>query len=192
MSTSRQEHKTRTKRALQQAALELFAKNGYDPTTTEEIAEQAGVSPRTFFRYFPTKESVLFVGDRGWLQSLTRQLLAEPAWLSDIKALRRALAAFTPRLAAARRSFILYERAIASSPVLRGAAYDNLEDDIRTLADGIAARRGLEAPDEECSLLAAITLTTYRRALRQWQSGPANADLRRVVEEEFELLPQHV
>lgn len=57
----RRAHKLWTERALQQAALGLFSKNGHDTTTTDEIAEQAGVSPRTFFRYFPTKESVLFV-----------------------------------------------------------------------------------------------------------------------------------
>ena len=93
----------RTQRALQQAALELFAKHGFDTTTTDEIAEQAGVSPRTFFRYFPTKESVLFVGEYGWFQSLTKQFLDQPDALSDVDALRETLLGFAPKLATGRR-----------------------------------------------------------------------------------------
>ena len=85
----RQAHKMRTQRALQRAALELFAKNGYDTTTTDEVAERAGVSPRTFFRYFPTKESVLFVGEYGWFQSLSKHFLEQPDALGDIEAAKR-------------------------------------------------------------------------------------------------------
>jgi AcrR family transcriptional regulator len=182
----------RTKRALQQAALELFAKHGYDTTTTDEIAEQAGVSPRTFFRYFPTKESVLFVGEYGWFQSLTKHFLAEPDSLSDVEALRETLVAFAPKLAAGRRSFVLYERAIATSPMLRGTVHDNLHEDTRTLAAAIAERRGLPEADEGCSLLAAVVLATYRRALTRWLNGPANANLRKVLAEEFDLLFEQV
>lgn len=56
---SRAEHKVRTSRAIQAAALELFLERGYDDTTIDEIAERAGVSARTFYRYFPVKEDVL-------------------------------------------------------------------------------------------------------------------------------------
>lgn len=57
----RARRRTETRLEIQQAALSLFERQGFEPTTVDEIARDAGVSPRTFFRYFTTKEeSVLF------------------------------------------------------------------------------------------------------------------------------------
>jgi AcrR family transcriptional regulator len=169
----RQEHKRRTQRALQDAALGLFAEQGYDETTTDEIAEKAGVSPRTFFRYFPTKESVLFVGEYGWFQSFTKQFLAQPDDLSDFEAIRQTLLDLAPGLAKIRRALALYEKAVASSPTLRGGVHDRQQEDIATIAGTIATRRGLPEADEGCTVLATVALLTYRNALMRWLAGPA-------------------
>ena len=184
----RQEHKLRTQRALQNAALDLFAKHGYDETTTDEIAERAGVSPRTFFRYFPTKESVLFVGEYGWFQSFNNEFLAQPAELSDLEALRQALLNLAPGLTKIRPAMGLYEKAVASSLTLRGGVHDHMDEDIATMADGIAARRGLEAADDGCTILATVVLLTYRRAVKQWLAGPASVDPRTLIERGLDIL----
>ena len=47
---------------LQQAALALYTERGFDQTTVAEIAERAGLTERTFFRYFADKREVLFAG----------------------------------------------------------------------------------------------------------------------------------
>jgi AcrR family transcriptional regulator len=184
----RREHKLRTAQALQKAALALFAKNGYDETTTDEIAERAGVSPRTFFRYFPTKESVLWAGSYGWYQTFTEHYLAQPASASDVDAIHRTLVELAPELAKRRKSLILYEKAVASSATLRGGVQDHLQESIATLAEAIAERRGLEAPDESCSLLAAVVLVTHRRALLKWLASPATTHPSDVLDEELRLL----
>jgi AcrR family transcriptional regulator len=184
----RQAHKIRTERTLQQAALELFAKQGYDETTTEEIAERSGVSPRTFFRYFPTKESVLFVGEYRWVQSFTTAFLEQPRALSDLDALCETLVSLAGEHSARRRSLVLYERAVASSPTLRGGVHDHQQEDIEKMAEAIATRRRLRKPDDECILLAAVCLVTYRRALSMWLAGPAKADPKKVIEDHFTML----
>jgi len=56
----RERKKAKRRLVLHEAAVELFEKHGYDTTTVAQIAAAAGVSPRTFFSYFPTKEAALF------------------------------------------------------------------------------------------------------------------------------------
>ncbi|HET6953531.1 MAG TPA: TetR family transcriptional regulator [Acidimicrobiales bacterium] len=178
----------RTQRALQEAALELFAANGYDETTTDEIAERAGVSPRTFFRYFPTKESVLFLGEYGWFQSFTKKFLAQPASMRDVEALKETLLEFAPGLRQRRRALLLYERAVASSSTLRGGVHDHQQEDIATLARAVAERRRLEQPDDYCMLLATVCLVTYRRSLFLWLAGPGRGDPGTLIAKHFDLL----
>jgi AcrR family transcriptional regulator len=78
----------RTREALTDAAFTLFSRDGFDATTTDRIAQRAGVSPRTFFRYFPTKESVVFHRDYGFMRSFASAYFDSPASASDYEAVR--------------------------------------------------------------------------------------------------------
>ena len=72
----RERKKRQTRRALADAALRLFAEQGYEQTTIAQIAAAAEVAPRTFFSYFPTKEDVLF-GDTDERVDLIREAIAD-------------------------------------------------------------------------------------------------------------------
>ncbi len=87
-ATPRSVTAARSREALIDAALSRFARDGFDATTTDRIAEEAGVSPRTFFRYFPTKESVVFHRDYGFMRSFAAAYLEQPSTRSDYEALR--------------------------------------------------------------------------------------------------------
>jgi AcrR family transcriptional regulator len=73
----RVQNKARTRLALATAAVRLFRERGYAQTTVEDIAEAAGSSPSTFFRYFGTKEDVLFLNIREIMDDF-RDFVAEP------------------------------------------------------------------------------------------------------------------
>jgi len=187
-TSRRDEHKRRTRAALRDAALELFSAQGFDATTTEEIADRAGVAVRTFFRYFPTKESVLYIGESDWIHNVVTELAGQPATVGDLQAVRAAILQTLAPLAHGRERLLQYSRAVASSPTLRGREQDHHRANAHLLADAVAERRGVETPDRRSTMIARISLLTYRRALDLWLGGPASIDLDVVIADEFDLL----
>ena len=188
----RDKHKSQTARALRAAALKLFATQGYDATTTEEIAEKAGVSARTFFRYFPTKESLLYVGEHDWVQSFAEDLPNQPKSLTDLDALCATILQHVPRLERRRQSLMLFARSMASSRTLRGLDGDHQRENTTVLAEALAARRRQRNADEACILLASIGLLGYRRALEIWLNGPSSVGLAKILTKEFTLLSREL
>jgi AcrR family transcriptional regulator len=184
----RDARKRRTKRALRDAALKLFATKGYDTTTTEEIAERAGVSARTFFRYFPTKEAVVFEGEGPWFESFAEAYCAQPPEMNDIDAICATLIQLSPSMEGRRSALRLYERSMASSATLRGLKQDNLDRNIVALADAIASRRGLSEADEACTLMAGVVALVHRRSVDCWVAAPADTDITKVIKDEFAIL----
>ena len=87
----RERKKARTREALHDAAMELFSRQGFDGTTVEEIADACEVSPRTFFRYFPTKEDVLFGDSEQRSTALIETLAAQPLDLAPLDAIHAAM-----------------------------------------------------------------------------------------------------
>jgi AcrR family transcriptional regulator len=71
--------KESSRRTIEDAAWELFAEKGYEETSINDIAERADVAPRTFFRYFPTKEAVLYPQFDELLQSVRDEFHRRPA-----------------------------------------------------------------------------------------------------------------
>jgi AcrR family transcriptional regulator len=74
----RQRKKDSSRQAIEDAAWELFAERGYEETSVNDIAERANVAPRTFFRYFPTKEAVMYPQFDELLQSVRDEFRRRP------------------------------------------------------------------------------------------------------------------
>src|SRR5207249_11115573 len=85
----RERKKRKTRWAIQEHALRLFAQQGYDATTVEQIAAAADVSPSTFFRYFPTKEDVVIEDEYDAL--IVAAMAAAPADLKPLPAIRHGM-----------------------------------------------------------------------------------------------------
>ena len=90
-ATPRAVSAARSREALIDAALSRFARDGFDATPTDRIAEDAGVSPRTFFRYFPTKEDVLFVDSDARRERLLAVLAEQPVGEPPFRVLQAAM-----------------------------------------------------------------------------------------------------
>jgi len=101
----RERKKQKTRWAIQEHALRLFAQQGYDATTVEQIAEAAEISPSTFFRYFKTKED-LVVEDR-YDDMMLAVIEATPPEVGPFETLRRAMVDAMGELDAAEEQQIL-------------------------------------------------------------------------------------
>ncbi len=182
----------RTREALTDAAFTLFARDGFGATTTDRIAQRAGVSPRTFFRYFPTKESVVFHRDYGFMRSFASAYLDSPASASDYEAVHATFVELAAGFEELRSRIETYRAAVDSSAVLIGREQEHLADHVATVAEAVARRRGRAEPDGDADALAAISLTLYQRALRRWLDGPRARELADLIDEEFARLPRLV
>jgi AcrR family transcriptional regulator len=89
----RERKKDASRQAIEEAAWELFAEKGFDATTVSEIADRANVAPRTFFRYFPSKEAVLFPEIDETLEGLAAAFRARPADEPELISLIEAISA---------------------------------------------------------------------------------------------------
>jgi AcrR family transcriptional regulator len=179
----------RVRESLIDAALELFARDGFDATHSDRIAERAGVSPRTFFRYFPTKESVVFHRDHWFMRSFAAAYLDQPGSLSDYAALRKTFVEQAAGFAELRMRIETYRAAVDSSPVLLGREQEHLAEHAVTVSEAIARRRGERAVDDASTTLGIVALALYQRALRRWLDGPPARELAELIDDEFARLP---
>jgi AcrR family transcriptional regulator len=93
----REAHKVATRQALQEAALRMFEQHGYAATTVRDIASAAGVTERTFFRYFPSKEDLVLGEIVDLIPVLQEQVRARPADEPPYTAVLQALLAIAAR-----------------------------------------------------------------------------------------------
>lgn len=178
--------KRRTRNILRNAALDLFLEHGYDATTTEEVAERAGVSVRTFFRYFDTKDEVLFKGRTSWAEEVAATFLKQPLQMNDMEAMCAAFVTLATGLN--RRAALRYEEVIESSMLLRGRSLMVQKENAARLALAVAERRGLDAPDAGAELFGVVSVLLYGQAVNDWRLGTRDLPLEELVIEKFQLL----
>ncbi len=166
----RERKKARTRAAIQRHALRLFREHGYHATTVEQIAEAAEISPSTFFRYFPTKEAVVFQDD--YDPMIVEAFKAEPAELSPIAALRSAVRAVFAELPdediAMMRERHELTRAV---PELRAAMLEELARNIQMIAEVVAERVGRPADDLAVRTFAGAMVGGLMAAMLSWAEG---------------------
>jgi len=177
----RERKKAKTRAAIQEHALRLFAEQGYEATTVDEIADAAEVSPSTFFRYFPTKEDVVLYDALDPL--LLAALEAQPPALSPIGAVRAAMSQVFGRAAVD----VLAQQEgraalIFSVPELRMRMLDEAARSMNLLVDVIARRAG-RRPDDIA--VRALTGAVIGVAMAAWvgADGVHRSDYLRQMDE---------
>ena len=155
----------KVRRRLQEAALKLFQTRGYESTTAADIAAEAGVTQRTFFRHFPDKREVLFGGEMEFIEALTKGVLnAAPSlgpWDTLLHACRSVEGLFVEN-----RPFSAPRRLIiAANPALQERAQTKTQDVMTALASALR-KRGVA--DRSANLIAQMCMAAMGHAVNAW------------------------
>ncbi|MDT4963652.1 MAG: TetR/AcrR family transcriptional regulator, regulator of mycofactocin system [Pseudonocardiales bacterium] len=161
-------------RDLELIALRLFAEQGFDHTTVEEIAAAAGVSRRTFFRYFDTKAAVLWHEFDNEVQALRATFAEVPDDLEMMDAILQVVVAVNHYRAEDVPELRARMNLIGSVPALQASAAPHYDDWERAVSDFAATRLG-QPPDSLYPLaIGRTTLAACRTAFDLWVARADN------------------
>jgi AcrR family transcriptional regulator len=175
VTTDQRPRTARTRDHLQAVATRLFTEQGYDATTVEQIAQEAGVSHMTFFRHFPTKDAVVL--DDGFDPAIAAAVGATARELSPLARVCTGLRLALADLELPDEEQVRARVRIASShPSLRAGIWANTEATQEAMAEVLVAD-GAEVFEARVAAAAALAAVTV--ALLDWcldEDGPGMAE----------------
>ncbi|MCS7484424.1 TetR/AcrR family transcriptional regulator [Umezawaea endophytica] len=183
----REQKMARTRRLISEKAFELFTCNGYQQTTIEQIAVAAEVGPRTLYRYFPTKETLVVEFVRTSLFDALEELHAQPVAPLPV-ALNTVIGRVLDVMATdPARVLAVYD---ISGP--NGSVRAQLGDVLWSWRDALAAEvaQRLDDPSDRVTaqLTAALAINVIEVVVRSWVNSGGTADMRTLAAETTALL----
>jgi AcrR family transcriptional regulator len=177
----RERRRIRTRRTIQAQALRLFADKGFQATTIEEIAAAAEMAPRTFFRYFPTKEEVVFWSE--YPPMLAGFVAARPDDEPALEALRHGIVDALAAIWDQDGDRTLQRLRLAfRTPALHPRMRQQQAHWAAGLAEILADRLG-ERPDNlEVRIVAAAVAAAVWVAAEEWQAQDGEGDLGALID----------
>ncbi|MBX9708366.1 MAG: TetR/AcrR family transcriptional regulator [Caulobacteraceae bacterium] len=160
---------------IHQAALALFARQGFEATTLDDIARGAGVSRRTLFHYFGSKEDIVLSTKAGLAELIEAAILRRPADEPLLAMAEHALTDMAQDFQGPEARALA--RLIHDTPALRAGDHAKYEAIEQRMAAAMAARKGLSADDLQARVVATAAVGVLRMATETWlatddDSGP--------------------
>jgi AcrR family transcriptional regulator len=164
---------------LKQAAMELFDEQGFESTSAVQIAQRAGVTTRTFFRYFPDKQSILFVDADLLRTALLQGIHDAPDVDEPLAVVVRALVGFDWHGLGPRESQRHRDAMITSHPDLLERELNKQQQMSDAFCEALR-QRGVELRTAE--LAARVGIQVFQTAYREWLASDGEADLATIVD----------
>lgn len=179
----RERKRRETLRRITEAGFKLFIDNGYEATTLDAIAEASGISRRTFFYYFTSKEEIVFAWQDGLADRLRAFVLADPEHSSPMEMARHALSQLLAHYDADQGMAI--NRLLHSTEQLRKGYYAKYLLQEQALFEALGERWPDPGLRGTLRLVAMVCIGAMRIAIDQWaDSGgkqPINTYLQRAL-----------
>jgi len=178
----RERKKLKTRWAIQEHAMRLFAEQGFEATTVDQIAAAAEISPSTFFRYFKTKDDLVIQDQYDDL--ILAGISAAPAELTPVGVLRHATKqAFELMRPEDEQQLRERSQLVISVPSLRARSFDNLLATMTMVRDAMAERLGRSADDMAMRAFAGALVGSILGVLEVWIEEPSGRRLADLVDE---------
>jgi AcrR family transcriptional regulator len=184
----RQSRRLQARRRIEAIALDLFARNGFDDTTVEQIAAACDISPRTFFRYFPTKDEVIFAEIDDELKLLCDYIRSRPAGERPYATIREACIRLASDYEQKRERIVARSRFVRMNPRLSAHA-GRLSVMWTDTVTEVIAERHPDQTDHTSRLVASVGSAALVAAIREW-SG--EGDLATIMHATFTNLEREV
>ena len=169
-------------------AIRLFVDRGFDAVTVDEIAEAADIAPRTFFRYFASKDDVLFTDHEERLEQLRELIAASPADEPILTTVRHTVEELVRRYLDDTERMLLASQVVAATPALQARSIERQDGWEDELAGMVAARLDVDPAVDLRRFVAATTLAAMRSAVRLWAAGGGTGDVLTLVDHTLDLL----
>lgn len=157
---------------IEQAAFRLFAERGFDATTVDDIAREVGVSRRTLFRYFDSKNDIPWGQFDRTLADFRSLLVAMPEELSLHEAVFRGVVAFNEFPEDAEPPHRDRMRLILETPALQAHSVLRYREWRQVISDYVAGRLGLDPGDLLPQTVGHVSLVLALTAYEQWLAEP--------------------
>lgn len=172
----REQHKHQTRATLERVAVDLFTRRGFDHVTIDDITAVAGVSKRTFYRYFEAKEDLLLAEQQEIRDLVHTAIQRRPLDEPLVDALCNALHEAGPDLRTTDALVLDKTRLLIETPSLAARLAHIHWTWEQSFTQLVAERLGCTDPDDpRPALLAAALLSALRVAMQRWMADPARA-----------------
>ena len=173
---------------IAEVAFKVFAERGFDQVTATEVAEAAGISRASFFRYFESKEDAIFVAQEEMGVDVAEALRARPDGEDAWTALRRSLDVAVRTYQRSPDEALARLRLIRCTPDLRSHQLDRLAQWREAIGTALGERLGPRRDDIKVDALIAAGLGSFDAALTRWSQSDGAEDLIGLIDEAFAVI----
>lgn len=181
---SRERKRRETEQRIIEAAIRLFTANGYEATTVDAIADAAGISRRTFFHYFESKDEILASMSRGMGEALVGAIANQPTTKRPLDAARDALlslsAPYPPE------ELLAIDRLMRSSEAVQARKQASYVQAEQLLFAALSERWA--APEAELRLVALLTVGAMRLSMEAFNRSEGKRPIDVLLHESFDAV----
>lgn len=166
----RERKRRETLRRIAEAGLRLFLRDGYEATTLDAIAEAAGISRRTFFYYFKSKEEIILVWQGGFAEAIRQAVLGQSTTQAPLDAVKNALVKLTMSYESvqARKQMMEIDRFIRGNETLQARKATKYAEQEQAVFEALCTLWPQPKRRPALRIVAMMSIGAFRLAIDSW------------------------